>query len=65
MCFAVVQSHILKCASLLHHCLVSGNATSSERKQLEMVVHTASKIIGHAIPTVASIYATWTSRRKC
>ena len=40
-----------------------GNSTSSERKQLEKVLHTASKIIGHAIPSVASIYASRTSHK--
>lgn len=34
------------------------SSTSSERKQLERVVRSASKIIGQTIPSIASIYAT-------
>ena len=40
-----------------------GNTTALERTQLERVVRTASKIIGHDLPTVSSIYTTRTRRR--
>ena len=40
-----------------------GNTTTIERKQLERVVRTASKIIGLDLPSVSSIYTTRTKRR--
>ena len=40
-----------------------GNATAFERKQLERVVRTASKITGRVLPTVSSIFSTRIKRR--
>ena len=40
-----------------------GNTTAHERKQLERVVKTASKITGHDLPSVSSIHSTRTKRK--
>ena len=40
-----------------------GNITALEKKQLERLVSTASKITAHALPTVSSIYATRIKRK--
>ena len=40
-----------------------GNTTALEKRQLERVVSTASKITGHALPSVSSIYATRIKRK--
>ena len=40
-----------------------GNTTAMEKKQLDRVVHIASKITGRNLPTVSSIYTARTKRR--
>ena len=40
-----------------------GNTTACERKQLDRVVRMASKITGHDLPSVSSIYTARTKRK--